>query len=64
MQDVPVLLGHASIQTTERFYALWNKSRRDRLARVVREANGKDRRLEALRRSNNGRTVIAAPSGR
>ena len=64
MQDVSVLLGHSSIQTTERYYAPWNKSRRDRLVRVVREARGQDRLLEALRPNNNGRTVLGAPSGR
>ena len=64
MQDVSVLLGHSSIQTTERYYAPWNKSRRDRLVQVVREANGKDRLLGALRLNNNGRTVVTTPSGR
>lgn len=64
MQDVSVLLGHSSIQTTERYYAPWNKSRRDRLVRVVREARGQDRLLQALRPINNGRTVLRTPSGR
>ena len=49
MGDVSILLGHSSIQTTERYYAPWNRSRRDRLVGVVREAHGKDRLLEALR---------------
>ena len=51
MGDVSVLLGHSSIQTTERYYAPWNRTRRDRLVRVVREAHGKDRLLETLRPS-------------
>ena len=49
MEDVSVLLGHSSIQTTERYYAPWNRSRRDRLVRVVREAHGKDSLLDMLR---------------
>ena len=64
MEDVSVLLGHSSIRTTERFYAPWNKSRRDCLVRVVREAFGKDRLLELLRPSNDGPTVSTAPHGR
>ena len=64
MQDVSVLLGHSSIQTTERYYAPWNKSRRDRLVRVVREAHGRDRLLQEIRPNNNGRTVVQTPSGR
>ena len=64
MEDVSVLLGHSSIRTTERFYAPWNKSRRDRLVRVVREALERDRLLESLRSNNNGRAVSSAPRGR
>ena len=64
MQDVSVLLGHSSVQTTERYYAPWNKSRRDRLVRIVREAHGQDSLLETLRPNNNGRTVLRTPSGR
>ena len=64
MEDVSVLLGHSSIRTTERFYAPWNKSRRDRLVRVVRETFGKNRLLELLRPTNDGLGVWAAPHGR
>ena len=64
MEDVSVLLGHSSIRTTERFYAPWNKSRRDRLVRVVREAYGKDRLLEEIRPNNNGRAVVRTPRDR
>lgn len=53
MQNVSVLLGHSSIQTTERYYAPWIKSRRDRLVRVVREACGQDRLPETLCPINN-----------
>lgn len=42
MQDVSTLLGHSSVQTTERYYAPWNRSRRDRLAAIVRDANEGD----------------------
>ena len=64
MEDVSVLLGHSSIRTTERFYAPWDKSRRDRLVQVVREAFGKDRLLESLRPSDDGSAVSTAPHGR
>ena len=64
MEDVSVLLGHSSIRTTERFYAPWNKSRRDRLVRVVCETFGKNRLLELLRPTNDGLGVWAAPHGR
>ena len=39
IKDVSVLLGHSSMQTTERYYAPWDRSRRDRLARIVRDAH-------------------------
>ena len=48
MQDVSALLGHSSIQTTERYYAPWNRSRRDRLAAIVRDANEGDELLREL----------------
>ncbi len=51
MGDVSILLGHSSVQTTERYYAPWNRTRRDRLVRVVREAHGKDSLLDMLRPS-------------
>lgn len=40
--DVSVLLGHSSIQTTEQYYAPWDRRRRERLKWIVREANGLD----------------------
>ena len=42
MEDVSTLLGHCSIQTTERYYAPWDGRRRERLRRIVREANRAD----------------------
>ena len=42
IEDVSALLGHSSIQTTERHYAPWDRRRRDRLTRVVRAANRLD----------------------
>ena len=42
MEDVSALLGHRSIQTTERYYAPWDRHRRERLMRIVREANRSD----------------------
>ena len=48
MQDVSTLLGHSSIQTTERYYAPWNRSRRERLAAIVRDANKGDELLREL----------------
>ena len=40
--DVSTLLGHRSIQTTKRYYAPWNRRRRERLRRIVQEANRSD----------------------
>ena len=48
IQDVSSLLGHSSIQTTERHYAPWDRHRRDRLTRVVRAANRLDPLLAAM----------------
>ena len=48
MQDVSTLLGHSSIQTTERYYVPWNRSRRERLAAIVRDANEGDELLREL----------------
>ena len=48
IEDVSVLLGHGSVQTTERYYAPWGRSRRDRLARIVRDAQKRDPLLAEL----------------
>ena len=42
MEDVSVLLGHSSIRTTERYYAPWDLSRRNRLLAIVRDVNARD----------------------
>ena len=39
MKDVSTLLGHRSVSTTERHYAQWNVSRRNRLVEIMREVN-------------------------
>ena len=52
LEDVSILLGPASVQTTERHYAPWIRSRRDRRVRIVRAAHGRDPLLKALRPKN------------
>ncbi len=42
MHDVSVLLGHSSVATTERHYAPWNRSRRERLVAIVRKVHAHD----------------------
>ena len=42
IENVSILLGHRSIQTTERYYAPWDRRRRERLNRIVKEANRSD----------------------
>ena len=54
IEDVSSLLGHSSIQTTERHYAPWDRRRRDRLTRVVRAANRLDPLLAAMDALNDG----------
>ena len=46
--DVSTLLGHSSVQTTERYYAPWDRRRRERLRRIVQEANSRDPLLAAI----------------
>ena len=48
IQDVSTLLGHSSVSTTERYYAPWNVSRRDRLVRIMREVHACDPLLGAF----------------
>ena len=47
--DVSALLGHGSVQTTERYYAPWDRHRRARLRRLVQEANSTDPVLAGMR---------------
>ncbi len=49
MQDVSTLLGHSSVSTTERYYAPWNVSRRDRLIKIIREVHACDPLPELLK---------------
>ncbi len=37
IKDVSTMLGHSSVNTTERDYAQWNLARRNRLVRITRE---------------------------
>ena len=48
MEDVSALLGHSDVATTERYYAPWDRRRRERLNRIVREANRQDPLLAEL----------------
>ena len=64
LEDVSILLGPASVQTTERHYAPWIRSRRDRLVRIVREAHGRDPLLKALRPKNKELGGAATPPSR
>lgn len=48
IEDVSTLLGHSSVLTTERYYAPWDISRRDHLARIVRSANAEGHLLDHL----------------
>ncbi len=60
MDDVGDLLGHSSRQTTERHYAPWNRSRRERLAAIVERVNDSDPALEALGRTRKNVAGAAA----
>ena len=59
IEDVSALLGHSSIQTTERYYAPWDRHRLDRLTQVVRAANRLDPVLAELDECGGG----ASPAG-
>ena len=48
IEDVSTLLGHISVRTTEKHYAPWDRSRRDRLTRVMRDALLRDLLLKEL----------------
>ena len=57
IEDVSTLLGHSSVNTTERHYAQWNMARRDRLARIVREVNACDPLPKLLNRRMSRKTT-------
>ena len=48
MEDVSTLLGHSSITITEKYYAPWNRSRRDRLVAALQRAHRRDPLLPEL----------------
>ena len=48
IEGVSVLLGHSSMQPTERYYAPRDRSRRDCLTRIVRDAHERDPLLAEL----------------
>ena len=64
IEDVSALLGHSSIQTTERHYAPWDRRRRDRLTRVVRAANRLDPLLAEMEQSSGVGDDAADQDGR
>ena len=63
MQDVSALLGHSSVATTEKYYAAWNKARRNRLLAVSREAHRQDPLLSDLTPMKPAGSVAADPAG-
>ena len=65
MVDVSVLLGHSSVQTTERYYAR-RDARRERLRAVIAAAHSLDPVLTALAQDSHrgAGTVRAIPADR
>ena len=65
MEDLSTLLGHSSVNTTERHYAQWNLARRNRLVRITREIYECNPSLlvfdGCIPRKNNTGAVAAAP---
>ena len=64
IQDVSALLGHSSVQTTEKYYAPWDAARRDRLVAILRSAQEKDPVLRELTAEYtiNGEGCLQQPS--
>lgn len=62
MHDVSTLLGHSSVQTTERYYAPWNEARRGRLVSVVREVHLRDPILRGFTPRKPAGTMTLAPA--
>ena len=57
MEDVSVLLGHASIRMTEQYYAPWDPSRRKRLLGITARAWKRDPILASLEESHADRPL-------
>ncbi len=62
IQDVSTLLGHSSVQTTERHYAPWNQARRNRLSKLVREVHRQDPILPEFTPKKPAGAVRATPT--
>ena len=62
MQDASTLLANSSIRTAERYYASWDRSRRGRLAAIVRDANEGNQRLSELAGRSPKTSAGAVPS--
>ncbi len=62
-QDVSSLLGHRSVATTEQYYAPWNRARRERLGRIIREVHQQDPLLLAFTSKKPVGSVGADPTG-
>lgn len=61
MEDVSALVGHSSIQTTERYYAPWNAARRIRLAHIVTGDHREDSVLRELAQEETEGRVASTP---
>ena len=64
MDDDSVLLGHSSIRTTERYYAPWDLSWRDRLLAIVRDVYARDPLGRSLGGHRSGLTLGTARARR
>lgn len=62
IEDVSTLLGHRSVQVTERHYAPWNGARRDRLVSILNRVNARDEFLKELSRPASHRTNVTKRS--
>ena len=62
MEDVSMLLGHRSVQTTERYYAPWNQARRRRLLKLLRRVHRQDPILLEFTPKKPARAARATPA--
>ncbi len=60
MADVSTLLGHSSVQTTEKYYAPWNQARRSRLVSIVKDIHRQDPILPEVVTKKPARTAPTA----